>query len=181
MIISTITDAAGGTEDAIRGRPAHITGGTLIPIAARTRISSRRTTATVANRNFFLPSIRFAQDRIAVIEGIEKLRQLKGMLGKISRFSGRDALAHNIRGFSRRQPKLPYIVGSFAVKEPQNHLRQNHPPGKIACRDAACRVSARTGMLVDVETRPEASRQKLSGSSPPFRKILEARTTAYCA
>jgi hypothetical protein len=34
----------------------HITGGTLIPITANTRVKSRRTTATVASRNFFRPS-----------------------------------------------------------------------------------------------------------------------------
>src|SRR4030088_2341011 len=56
MIISTNTDAVGGTEDASCGRPAHMTGGTPIPIAARTRMSSRRTTATVASRNLFRPS-----------------------------------------------------------------------------------------------------------------------------
>src|SRR6266852_9724779 len=39
------------------------------------------------------PLIRFAQDWIAVIESVEKLRQLKHMLGKIGRLGGRDALA----------------------------------------------------------------------------------------
>src|SRR5713101_6348455 len=83
-------------------------------------------------QELFPPLIRFTQDRIAVIEGIEKLRQLEGMLGEISRFSGRDALADDIRGFSRRQPKLPDVVRGFAVKE----------ASKILHRDAACRVSA---------------------------------------
>src|SRR6266849_8159397 len=78
------------------------------------------------------PLIRFAQDWIAVIESVEKLRQLKRMLGKISRFGGRDALAYNIRGLSSRKPELPDVVIRFAVKE----LR------KTFCRDAACRVSA---------------------------------------
>ena len=62
-----------------------------------------------------------------MIEGVEKLRQLEGMLGKISRFGGRDALAHNIRGFSSRQPELPYVVGGFAVEQVETglpHLRK---------------------------------------------------------
>src|SRR6202521_2467256 len=83
-------------------------------------------------QELFPPLIRFAQDWIAVIEGVEKLRQLEGMLGKISRFGGRDALAHNISGFRRRQPELPNTIGRFAIQE----------AGKIIRRDAACRVSA---------------------------------------
>src|SRR5271157_5945529 len=35
--------------------------------------------------------------------------------------------------------------------------------------------------LGDSETRPAVSLQKLTGSSPPLRKMFEARTTAYCA
>src|SRR5258708_840104 len=85
----------------------------------------------------FLPAvIRFAQDRIAVIEGVEKLRQLKRMLGKISRLGGRDALRHSIRGLSRRQPELPDVIRGFAAKE----------ASKIPRRNAACRVSARTSI-----------------------------------
>src|ERR1019366_1256737 len=76
--------------------------------------------------------LRFAQDWIAVIEGVEKLRQLEGMLGKISRFGGRDALAHDIRGFRGRQPQLPDVVAGFASEVLREILR----------RDAVCRVSA---------------------------------------
>ena len=34
----------------------HITAGTLMPMTASTRVNSRRTTATVASRNFLRPS-----------------------------------------------------------------------------------------------------------------------------
>src|SRR5260370_38503434 len=47
------------------------------------------------------------------------------MFRKIRRFSGRDALAHNIRGFRSRQPELPDIVGGFPVKEPSKIIRRN--------------------------------------------------------
>src|ERR1019366_4862058 len=80
--------------------------------------------------------IRFAQDWIAVIEGVEKLRQLEGMLGKISRFGGRDALTHDIRGFRGRQPQLPDVVAGFAIEE----VRETF------CRDEAWLVSSRTGV-----------------------------------
>src|SRR5258706_8410016 len=85
----------------------------------------------------FLPAvIRFAQDRIAVIEGVEKLRQLKRVLGKVRRFSSSNALRHNVRSLSRRQPELPNTVRQFAVKE----------LGKIIRRDAARRFPARTSI-----------------------------------
>ena len=38
------------------GQPDHITAGTLMPMTASTRVNSRRTTATVASRNFLRPS-----------------------------------------------------------------------------------------------------------------------------
>src|SRR5271165_3394595 len=48
-------------QNCVRREPLHfqhgyITGGTVIPITPSTVISSRRTTATVASRNFFRPS-----------------------------------------------------------------------------------------------------------------------------
>src|ERR1700716_1851570 len=135
MIISTITDAAGGTEDARRTSDLHDRRDTD-PHRGKNANELAANHGYGCQQELFPPLIRFAQDWIAVIEGVEKLRQLKGMLGKISRFSGRDALAHNIRGFSRRQPELPDVIGGFAVKE----------ASKIIRRDAACRVSASTSI-----------------------------------
>src|SRR3981189_2271627 len=132
MIISTITDAAGGTEDARRTSDLQDRRDTD-PHRGKNANELAANHGHGCQQELFPPLIRFAQDWIAVIEGIEKLRQLEGVLGKISRFSGCDALAHDVRGFSGRQPELPYIVGGFAVKE----------AGKILRRDAACRVSSR--------------------------------------
>ena len=164
-------DAAGSARVVRRRCLAHITGGTVIPMAARTRISSRRTTATVDSRNFLPALIRFAQDRIAVIEGVEKLRQLEGVLGEISRFGGRDALAHDIRSFRGRQPEFPDVVARLAIEILSKILRRDEvassPLAPRRCseteREAASRVSTET-LRID----------------PPSRKMLEARTTAYC-
>ncbi len=63
------------------GKRSHIAAGTQIPITAKARISSRRTTATVANRNLFRPFIRLSKYGMPVIERIEKLCQLEHVLG----------------------------------------------------------------------------------------------------
>ena len=61
----------------------HITGGTVIPITASTRINSlRRTAAAVASKNFFRLFIRLGEDVVPVIEVVELLRQLERMLGQ---------------------------------------------------------------------------------------------------
>ena len=67
-----------------------------------------------------------------MIESIKKLCQLEGMLRQISWFGSSDALADNIRGLGRRQPKLPDIVASRAGEIVSKMLR----------RDAASRVPA---------------------------------------
>src|SRR5258708_15985681 len=104
----------------------------------------------------FLPAvIRFAQDRIAVIEGVEKLRQLKRMFGKVRRFSSSNALRHNVRSLSRRQPKLPDVIRGFAAKE----------ASKIPRRDAACRVSARTSVARREILRVQSSLAANAGGS----------------
>src|SRR5208283_4889501 len=87
-------------------------------------------------QKFSPPLIRLAQNGIAVIESIEKLRQLEGMLGQISRLGGRDALDNNVRSFRSRKPELPDVIARFAIKV----------PGNLNGRDEACLVSARAGI-----------------------------------
>ena len=67
-----------------------------------------------------------------MIEGIEKLRQLEGMFGQISRFRGSNALTNDIRSLGGREPEFPDFVTGRAVKE----LRE------ISRKDEACLVSA---------------------------------------
>ena len=58
--------------------------------------------------------IGLAQDWMAMIESVEKLRQLEDVLGEVRRLGGRDALVHGIGGFRRGQPELPEFVGVVA-------------------------------------------------------------------
>jgi hypothetical protein len=56
LLLVTSSLAAGPGRHARKRRLVrYITAGTLIPITASTRVNSRRTTATVASRNFFRP------------------------------------------------------------------------------------------------------------------------------
>src|SRR6185437_16400098 len=56
--------------------------------------------------------VRLADDAVAVVEVVEKLRQLKSMFGSVGGFSGSDALLDHQRGFGRRQPQLPDLVAA---------------------------------------------------------------------
>ena len=42
--------------------------------------------------------VGFAEDRMAVVEGVEELRQLEDVLGQIGGFGGGDALIDDVRG-----------------------------------------------------------------------------------
>ena len=111
----------------------YMTGGTVMPMTARQRINSRRTTATVASRNCFPLLVRFAQDGMAMVERIEKLPQLENMFRQKCRLRGRNALLDHRGRLGRRQPEFPDLVRSLAGES----LSQ------IGGRDLASSVSAR--------------------------------------
>ena len=49
-----------------------------------------------------------------MIESVEELRQLEGVLGEVGRLGGGDALVNDIRSFRGGQPEFPDFVGGFA-------------------------------------------------------------------
>src|SRR5262245_52116655 len=59
----------------------------------------------------FAGLIVFAEDRMMVVEGIEKLRQLESMLCQVRRLGGGDALINDLRGLGGGQPEFPDFVG----------------------------------------------------------------------
>ena len=59
--------------------------------------------------------VGFVQDRMAVIEGIEKLRQLESVFRQIGRLRGGDALIDEESGFGGGQPELPDLVAGCSV------------------------------------------------------------------
>ena len=63
-----------------------------MPITARARISSRRTTATVSQEELFPLLVRFDEDWVTMVERVKELRELEDVLGKIGGLRGRDAL-----------------------------------------------------------------------------------------
>ncbi len=52
-----------------------------------------------------------------MVKSVEKLRQLKHMLGQICRFGGGDALVDDVGSFRRRQPEFPKFVVGLAGEE----------------------------------------------------------------
>ena len=88
----------------------YMTGGTVIPMTASVRISSRRTTATVANRKMFPLLVGFAEDGMTMVEGVEKLRQLEDVLGQIGRLSRGNALVDHVGSLGGREPEFPDLV-----------------------------------------------------------------------
>src|ERR1700730_15993596 len=58
-------------------------------------------------------AVLLVNDRVLVIEVVESLRQLKGVLGDVRRFAGSDGALHGGIGFRSRQQHLPEI---FALK-----------------------------------------------------------------
>src|SRR6266849_1522742 len=68
---------------------------------------------------------------MAVVEIVENLRQLEGVLGQISGLSGGDALVDQVRSLRRRQPQFPKFVAGFSGEV----LCQ------VPCRDVASYVS----------------------------------------
>ena len=93
--------------------------------------------------------ICLVQDVVAMVEVVELLRQLEGVLGGVGRFCGGDALLDD-----SSMSSLP------AARAPRFRCR---------CRR---RRSARS---------PLQPTSACSGSTPALRKMLLARTTAYCA
>src|SRR5581483_2945585 len=53
---------------------------------------------------------------MAMVEVVEHLRQLEGMLGQVRRLAGRDALLYYQRRFGSRQPQLPDFVARLAAQ-----------------------------------------------------------------
>ena len=90
-----------------------------------------------------------------MVEGIEKLRQLERVLGQVGGLGRGDALVNDVGRLGSGQPELPNFVAGFADEISLRDLRQKAgSPGSL----------------------PNSS-----GSKPPLRKILAARTTAYWA
>ncbi len=90
-----------------------------------------------------------------MVKGVEKLRQLEGMLGQVSWFGGGNALVDDVGSLGRGQPELPNFVARFAQRDifpvPQ-----------------------------EKDVRPDSC-QIRRDRNPPLRKMLAARTAAYCA
>ena len=49
-----------------------------------------------SKQELFSPLIGLAEDGMAVIEGVEELRQSESVLGEVGRFCSRDTLVHKI-------------------------------------------------------------------------------------
>ena len=118
----------------------------------KARINSRRTTATVREEVFAL-LIGLAEDRMAMIESIEKLRELENVFRQISGFRSGDALfdTEEVLDAPARAPRFRW---------------QTPRPAEIR---QICRGQIAAALEND------------SGSNPALRKMLVARTTAYCA
>src|SRR5438309_4890332 len=56
----------------------------------------------------------FAEDRMTVIEGVEKLSEMENMFCQEGRLSCSDALINHFRGLGGRQPEFPDFIGGFA-------------------------------------------------------------------
>ena len=88
-----------------------------------------------------------------MIKGVEKLRQLECMLRQVGRLGGGNALIDDVRRLGCSQPEFPNFIRRFAG-EVFLQFRQRYEPA--------------------AGFRPNSS-----GSRPPLRKMLAARTTAY--
>ena len=51
-----------------------------------------------------------------MVESVEELRQLEGMLGQIGRLARRNGLIHDVRSLRSRQPDSPYLVALCAIE-----------------------------------------------------------------
>src|SRR5580698_47958 len=65
-------------------------------------------------QKFLFLFVSLGEDRVAVIESVEELRQLEDMLSQMSRFGGGDALVNDVGSFRRCQPEFPKVVVGFA-------------------------------------------------------------------
>ncbi len=95
----------------------YMTAGTVMPITARVRINSRRTTATVVSKKLPALLVRLAENRMPMIERIEKLRQLKYVLRQVCRLRRRNALVNHFRRFGRGDPQFPELVAAVAAQK----------------------------------------------------------------
>ncbi len=71
-----------------------------MPSQLSTSINSRRATAAVASRKRFARGVVFGEDVVAVVEVVELLGKLEGVLGEVSRLGGGDALLDDQRAAS---------------------------------------------------------------------------------